>query len=277
MAPSESKRTKVFISYSHTDQKWLKRLQLHLRSLSQECAIDVWDDTRIATGSRWRKEIENAVNSAKVAILLVTVDFLGSEFITKNELPPLLEAATADDAIIFPVIIGPCRFSRNKILSQFQPFNPPEKPLAQMTRYRQDKMFVDLTNRIEDLILAQADEPPAPVVEQPPESAPKTDGQKQPGDDLAAIRELILNEDLSKYELLHLKKLAGEGEYKYKMSDTFREELRRLRDKFGFIKNKRGVAIGGLPQAGDLKEFLEITRNGKRFVKMREIFLKEDA
>ncbi len=43
-------RTKVFISYSHKDEKWLKRLQVHLKPLERQRRLDRWDDTRIAGG-----------------------------------------------------------------------------------------------------------------------------------------------------------------------------------------------------------------------------------
>jgi hypothetical protein len=263
MATAERKRTKVFISYSHKDRRWMERLQDYLKSLSHECPIEVWDDTKIAPGSKWKKEIESAVNSAKVAILLVSVDFLASDFITKNELQPLLAAAEAEDARIIPVIVGPCRFERTKGLSQFQSFNPEDKPLAQMRKAAREKLFNELTSQIEDVMLA------------PDGRAIDPDGHKQCEEKVAAVRELLLREPLSKYELLHLKKLASEGAYQYKLSDSLKEELRRLRDKFVFIKNKGGY-IGQLPPAGDLKEHIELTSNGRRFIKIWEIVLKDE-
>lgn len=277
MAPSETKRTKVFISYSHKDRKWLERLHDYLKPLSQECQLDVWDDTKIATGSKWRKEIESAVNSAKVAILLVSVDFLASEFITSNELPPLLEAAEAEHARIFPVIVGPCRYNRTKGLSQFQAFNK-GKPLADLKKSSRENLFNDLTSQIEDVMLGQGEQPAREkAAEQPDERAAKPDGRKQCEDKLEAVRELLLREPLSKFDLLHLEKLAGEGAYSYKLSEPFRKELRRLRDQFGFIRNKGSAVIGELPATGDLKDFIEITSHGRRFIEMWRIVIKDET
>ena len=70
----------VFISYSHADRKWLERLQVHLRPLIRDSIADIWDDTRIKPGDSWQLEIRKALESASVAVLLISADFLASEF-----------------------------------------------------------------------------------------------------------------------------------------------------------------------------------------------------
>lgn len=86
-------RTKIFISYSHVDMAWLSRLQVHLRPLQRTGLIEVWDDTRLAGGDQWREAIAEAIASAKVAILLISPDFLASDFIATEEVPRLLQRA----------------------------------------------------------------------------------------------------------------------------------------------------------------------------------------
>ncbi len=105
-------RNRIFISYSHEDSEWLTRLRVHMKPLEREGYIDIFDDTMIQIGSLWLQEIENAIASAKIAILLISADFLASDFIQDNELPPLLKAAEADGAIIIPIIISPCNFKQ---------------------------------------------------------------------------------------------------------------------------------------------------------------------
>lgn len=59
--------SKIFISYSHSDKRWLDRLLVHLRPMEREGVIDLWADTRIGAGDDWRHEIEAALAAADIA------------------------------------------------------------------------------------------------------------------------------------------------------------------------------------------------------------------
>ncbi|MCB9108470.1 MAG: toll/interleukin-1 receptor domain-containing protein [Anaerolineales bacterium] len=142
-----NKRTTIFISYSHADETWLNRLKPHIKLLERKGLINSWDDTQIKAGALWRKEIENALSTAKVAILLVSVDYLSSDFIIENELPSLLTAAEKEGSIILPVIVRPCAFAVSE-LSLFQCVNSPSKALSGMTEHEQEQTFVKVTESI---------------------------------------------------------------------------------------------------------------------------------
>lgn len=142
-------RTSVFISYSHADSQWLQRLKVHLRPLERDLEIDIWDDTKITSGSKWREEIDVALSKAKVAVLLVSADFIASDFIHTNELPPLLSAAESEGARILPVIIAPSRFLRTEGLRDFQSVNAPSNPLMKMEKVDQEQIYVEITEYIE--------------------------------------------------------------------------------------------------------------------------------
>jgi hypothetical protein len=155
-------RTKVFISYSHQDVAWLRRLRVHLKPLERENRIEIWDDTRIKPGSRWREEIEQALAATKVAVLLVSADFLASDFIARDELPTLLRAAEKEGAIILPLILSPSRFERTPRLAQFQSVNNPSKPLIGLPKAEQEALLVKVSEDIETFL-----NPPPEIVTPP--------------------------------------------------------------------------------------------------------------
>ena len=145
-------RTKVFISYSHKDKKWLDMLRPQLGSLARDRGIDFWDDTRIKPSSNWRKEISTALASTKVAILLISANFLDSSFIIEQELPSLLQAAEKEGASILQILVSPSRILHHPILSQFQFMNPVSRTLQRMPSVEREELFVKLTERIEEVL-----------------------------------------------------------------------------------------------------------------------------
>ena len=125
---------RLFVSYSHKDERWLSRLLVHLRPVERTGRIDLWADTRIRPGEQWSTAIESALANAELGVLLVSADFLASEFITSKELPPLLPAAQSRECKVLSLIVGPCLFSRIQDLQQFQALNSPGRPLTKMRR-----------------------------------------------------------------------------------------------------------------------------------------------
>src|SRR4051794_21762873 len=118
-------RDKVFISYSHCDRAALDRLHVFLKPLERKGLIDLWDDTRIRPSQDWREEIDQALATAKVAVLLVSADFLASHFIATVELPRLLDDERRRyGLVVLPVIWGPCQYDGTP-LERFQAVNDP--------------------------------------------------------------------------------------------------------------------------------------------------------
>lgn len=98
----------IFISYSHQDGAWKDRLATRLGVLQRQGLLDPWDDRRIGAGADWRHEIEAAIERAGVAVLLVSADFLTSDFILGQEVPQLLQRRDEEGLRVFPVIVRPC-------------------------------------------------------------------------------------------------------------------------------------------------------------------------
>ena len=146
----KNKREKVFISYSHLDKQYLTDIQRHFKPFKSQ--IDFWDDSRIQPGQKWKEEIKKAILETKVAILLVSTDFLGSDFISTDELPPLLEAAEKEGAVILIVILKPCLFEEFDELNQFQAMNPPHKPISKMDENEKEELFVNLVRQTRKIL-----------------------------------------------------------------------------------------------------------------------------
>lgn len=145
-------RQGVFISYSKKDSKWLKHLKPHLNYLEQDYEFSIWEDSKIAVGANWREEIQTALNSAKVAILMISANFLSSNFIKEEELPSLLMAARNEGALIFPIIVSPCMFHDIDSISKFQTINSPSEPLISMNKANREALFHKVTKEIKQVL-----------------------------------------------------------------------------------------------------------------------------
>ncbi|MFT4017913.1 MAG: TIR domain-containing protein [Agriterribacter sp.] len=144
-------REKVFISYSHKDAFYFERLMVHLKPLFRDGVVDIWSDIRIKPGEKWNKEIERALEETKVAILLISADFLASDYINENELPNLIKASSIEGAVIVPVFLGPANLNRFENITQYQGVNSPNMTLIDMDKTEQEKLFVKLSQTIESV------------------------------------------------------------------------------------------------------------------------------
>jgi hypothetical protein len=106
----------VFLSYAHEDQAWRQRFEVLLKPLVRRHGLTVWTDQAIDPGQRWRPEIETAIARSRMALLLVSADFLASDFIMRHELPALLRHGVR----LVPVLVGACQWKAVPELAQVQ-------------------------------------------------------------------------------------------------------------------------------------------------------------
>jgi tetratricopeptide (TPR) repeat protein len=145
-------QAKVFVSYSHKDSDWLEKLGPHLRSLEKQWPLVVWHDRKIQPGEKWQSEIHEALQAANVAVLLISADFIASDFISDEELPALLKAAQEKGVVLLPVILSPCGYDQNEFLRNLQSVNPLDKPLINLSPGEQHHYFDLLCRKILDVI-----------------------------------------------------------------------------------------------------------------------------
>ena len=141
----------VFISYSHQDKEWLEKLRTTLKPLVRQESISVWDDTEIAPGAVRNQEIHQALSRAKIAILLVSADFLASDFIHEQELTPLLQAAADKGLRILWVYLSYCMYQETAI-ADYQAVHDITKPLKSLKETQQDLVWVNIGEQIKAII-----------------------------------------------------------------------------------------------------------------------------
>jgi adenylate cyclase len=145
------KKGSLFISYSHGDQHWLRLLQKHLKPYIRSGSIEIWDDTKIKAGDQWKASICGALERAQVALLIVSPNFLESDFISNNELPPLLDAARGRGLRILWLPVTASSYQETKI-EDFQAAHNPANPLDDMSEAQQHHALVEVCRLIKSAL-----------------------------------------------------------------------------------------------------------------------------
>jgi len=101
-------QSQIFVSYSRKDDAEKNKLLSHLSVFKHAGQTGVWSDDRIGVGEDWRERIEEALANADIALLLVTDNFLDSDFIMNKEVPVFLERQRTENLTIVPIIARPC-------------------------------------------------------------------------------------------------------------------------------------------------------------------------
>jgi tetratricopeptide (TPR) repeat protein len=161
-------RPTVFISYSHRDKKLMEELLVHLKPYIRSGTVTAWSDKQIAPGSKWFAEIQGALESTRVAVLLVSPWFLASDFIDEHELGPLLKAAEAGGVKILWVQIRAASYRETPLEAYQAVVSPPAKPLAEMKTER-DRAWVEICevvkNAVNGSLPAQQPTHPSPTLD----------------------------------------------------------------------------------------------------------------
>lgn len=145
---------KVFISYSHKDEAWKNLLLTHLHLFEKQGVMEIWDSGEIQVGSNWSQQIENQIKSADIAILLVSADFLASDFIIEKELPALFSRRQKEGMPIIPIVVRPSPWQGIPELAQLQFLNTDARPLSTVSGNEADKAIAQIADRIREIATA---------------------------------------------------------------------------------------------------------------------------
>jgi len=158
----------VFVSYSHKDEAWKNALLPQLRNLEKLGTLEVWNDRDIKAGVDWYAEIKDVLSRTKVAICLISSNFLSSSFCLDEEVAYLLQARNRGDLEIIPVLVEDCVWQPHRWLKRLQMF--PRDGQNVTTHFNDDpaQVFSDVANQIYKMLqLGYVFEHPPPPGEPP--------------------------------------------------------------------------------------------------------------
>lgn len=135
----------LFFSYSHRDEALRDRLEVHLSALKREGAISTWHDRRITAGDALGQRIDDQLENADIILLLVSPDFLASDYCHDVEMRRALERHEAGTARVIPVILRPCDWQHSPFGHLLAaPTNG--RPIARWPD--EDEAFLDVVQKI---------------------------------------------------------------------------------------------------------------------------------
>ncbi len=141
-----AKPISLFYSYSHKDEDLRLKLETHLSALRRGGLIAEWHDRKLEPGDAWRDEIDRHLASADIVLLLVSSDFIASDYCWGEEMTKALARHARDEARIIPVILRHCRW-RNTPLGSLQAVPKDARPIKAWPD--EDAAFDDVAAAIE--------------------------------------------------------------------------------------------------------------------------------
>ncbi len=104
---ASTKALDIFYSYAHEDERLRKALDKQLTLLKRDGLINEWHDHKITGGKEWENEILTHLNSAQIILLLISPDFIASDYCYSIEMQRAMERHERGEARVIPVILRP--------------------------------------------------------------------------------------------------------------------------------------------------------------------------
>jgi hypothetical protein len=142
----------VFCSYAHEDETWLRKLETHLSLLKRQGLISFWHDRQILPGIDWVKTIDQHLETASVILLLVSADFLASDYCYSVEMKRAIEREALGEARVVPILVCPVDW-KDAPFAHLQALPTDAKPLSSWRN--QDTALADITAGIRRVIIEE--------------------------------------------------------------------------------------------------------------------------
>src|SRR6266849_2759431 len=149
---------KIFFCYAHEDEYLLIQLQMHLRPLEREGLIEFWYDRNISAGTEWEREISEQLNTAQIVLLLVSPDFMNSDYCYAVEMKQAIQRYERNEACVIPVILRPV-YWQIASLRILQALPTDAQPIVDRNWHTLDEAFYNVTEgvrrAVEEIIAKQ--------------------------------------------------------------------------------------------------------------------------
>ncbi|HBP88129.1 MAG TPA: hypothetical protein DD706_10590 [Nitrospiraceae bacterium] len=155
---------KVFISYSHKDEGHRNNLVSHLAPLKRDGVIEVWHDRKIMAGQEWAPQIDKNLEQASIILLLISSDFLASDYCYDKEMSRALEKHHNGEARIIPIIIRSADWSTAPF-AKIQALPQDGKPVTSWNI--EDEAWTDVAKGIRLVVQELSPTPTLPLIRCP--------------------------------------------------------------------------------------------------------------
>src|SRR6266566_964963 len=142
----------IFFCYAHEDEALLNKLKGHLTPLYRQGLIDVWYDHDISAGTEWEREIDKHLNTAQIILLLISPDFMNSDYCYGKEMQRAMERQGAGETRIIPVILRPTDW-KSAPFGQLEAL-PKDGKAVVLWRPR-DGAFLDIARGVRNIVEGQ--------------------------------------------------------------------------------------------------------------------------
>ena len=149
MTSANRKPFEIFFSYSHKDKRLRDQLETQLSLLIREGLISTWYDHKITAGNEWAGKIDEHLNAAQIILLLVSADFIASDYCYDKEMKRALERHEAGEARVIPVILRQVEWKQTPF-GKLKPLPTGGKPVILWTD--RDSAFFDIAQGIRKVI-----------------------------------------------------------------------------------------------------------------------------